>query len=200
MGYITTPEFGMQLADPATIQAFETSVVNDNFLALENGIVVEQTRITGVVAEVDVLQAGVGRGTLTSYTVASHAALDAITTAVPGDLAYITAPGTGINALRCVAYSGSGATIEWRVDDEVVADTLANLDAFIAAVVALSGTDVLFVIGKLAFTAGTQVFYRFTSTAGAKIPLGGLIPIVPTSVAGTGVTLGTNGEVASSGL
>lgn len=39
MAYIVTPDLGLELADPATIQAFETPVVNENFLKLEAAIV-----------------------------------------------------------------------------------------------------------------------------------------------------------------
>jgi len=106
----------------------------------------------------------------------------------------MSSPGTGIEAITWEAYAGSGAGLDWHIVDTVRASTLTNLDNFIAAVAAT--TDLTFVVGGLAFDAGTQVFYRFTSTAGAKIPLGGLIPVVPATVAGTNVTLGTNGKVS----
>lgn len=63
-GYITTPVLGMLLADPLTVQAFETTVVNGNFLALENGIANDRVRISAVelakpilVADLDALAA-----------------------------------------------------------------------------------------------------------------------------------------------
>lgn len=41
-----TPDLGLELADPATIQAFETPNVNSNFLKLEAGIVDDRVRLS----------------------------------------------------------------------------------------------------------------------------------------------------------
>lgn len=107
------------------------------------------------------------RGTRTAYLVADLTALDLIADAIVGDTAFMTTPGTGIDSLKWEAYAGTGAGIDWRVADTVVADTKANLDTFIAAVAAIA--DTRFKIGSLAFVtttpAGMQV--RFTTTAGA---------------------------------
>lgn len=48
MGYLPTTALGMKLADPSTIQAFETVQVNANFVALETGIVADRSRISDV--------------------------------------------------------------------------------------------------------------------------------------------------------
>jgi len=152
-------------------------------------------------AAVATINANAARGTGTQYVVTNLAALDAVSTAVIGDLAYMTAPGTGIQSLKWEAFAGSGSTIDWHIVDTVRADTLANLDAFIAAVAALIG-DLSFVIGGLAYVSGTQVAYSFTTTAGVKQPLSALVPIVPTSItASTGTSsLSANGLVTFSGV
>lgn len=103
------------------------------------------------------------RGTRTAYSVADLTALDLIADAIVGDTAYVTAPGTGIDPFMATAYNGTGATIEWRLPD-LVAASKANLDTFIAAVAALSGTDVLFVSGRSAYTTDTKVRYLYNGT------------------------------------
>lgn len=121
------------------------------------------------------------------------AALDAITSASIGARYYMTNPGIGIEAITWEAYAGTGINLNWHPVDTVRASSKVNLDNFITAV---AGTaDLRFVVGGLAFAANTQIFYRFTATTGTKIPLGGLIPIVPSGVAGTGVSLGANGKI-----
>lgn len=193
MAYIVTPVLGMQLADPSTIQAFETTVVNDNFLAIESGFTADRARLT-TIESWDAARAG-ANGTAT-YKVTNLAALDALSTAEVGDLAWMTTPGTGIDALMWEAFSGSGATIDWRVRDMVVADTKGNLDAFITAVAAISGTDAQFKVGNLAYVTGTRQMYRFTSTAGAIVAheLGGIKPTVFAS-SGTSAVVNADGSV-----
>lgn len=201
MAYITTPDLGLELADPTTIQAFETTNVNSNFLLLEAGIVADRVRISAEETKSATLLAGAGRGTIAQYTVASLAALDAISTAVVGDEAvFSAAPSTGIafEGLKAQAISGSGSTIDWRFTSPIEAATKANLDTFIAAVVAISDLATGFKLGGLAYISGTRQFVRFTSTAGAYNYLDGLVPILPTSVAGTGVTVAANGRVSFS--
>lgn len=152
----------------------------------------------GAVWQDQAVYEGAGRGTVTQYIVASLAALDAISTAVVGDEAvFSAAPSTGISfeGLKAQAISGSGATIDWRFTSDIEAATKANLDTFIAAVVAITDLAAGFKLGGMAYISGTRQFVRFTTTAGAYNFLNGLVPIVPTSVAGTGVTLGANGKV-----
>lgn len=134
------------------------------------------------------------RGTVTNFKVTNLAALDAISTAVIGDLAYMTAPGTGVESLKWEAFAGSNGTIDWHIVDTVRADTLVNLDAFVAAVAALIG-DLSFVVGGFAYVSGTQSTYKFITTAGVKQPLSAIVPIVPTSVSGTGASLSANGQI-----
>ena len=46
MAYLApTPVLGMKLADPATVQAFETVEVNADFMLLENGIKADRVRL-----------------------------------------------------------------------------------------------------------------------------------------------------------
>lgn len=177
--------------------------MNANFEAIDTDAGLTDAAIAGLQTadtlldgRVTTLEGGAGRGALTQYTVNSIAALNAISTAVVGDTAFLTASGTtGVDAFKWVAVSGSGATIKWSTDGVVVADTKAHLDAFISAVVALSPADLLFTVGGEAFVSGTRVRYYFTSTAGGYVPQGGLVPILPASVAGAGVTLGADGKI-----
>lgn len=141
------------------------------------------------------------RGQLTRYLVTDLTALTAIADATIGDTLFMTTPGTGIDALNWEAFAGSGVSIDWRVRDTVVAATKADLDTFIAAVAAVSGTDAQFKVGSLAFVLDTAFTYRFTSTAGAILLLNhGWVPITPTitSTGGT-VTVADGGEVQGSG-
>lgn len=63
MTYFITPVLGLTLPTPATAQTFETPVVNNNFILLENGIQADRVRITatevryGFVADLDALLA-----------------------------------------------------------------------------------------------------------------------------------------------
>lgn len=81
MAYIITP-LGMKLADPLTVQAFETVVVNANFLTLEEAIGVEKLRIDG-------FSDGAARGTRATYFVTDLDGIDAISNEVEGDLCYV---------------------------------------------------------------------------------------------------------------
>jgi len=100
-------------------------------------------------------------------TVASLAALDAVSTAAVGHTAYLTTPGTtGVDPHGWVAVSGSGASLKWKPDGPIIVDTKAHLDAYIAAVILI--TDLSFAVGGEARVGTTR--YRFTSTAGAYLP------------------------------
>lgn len=196
----------MTLANPGTNEPFSTATVNANFEALDTdagatdaSLTANASSITSVGARVTTIENNSAKGTVTQYTVASLAALDAISTAVVGDQAvFSAAPSTGIafEGLKAQAISGSGSTIDWRFTSPIEAATKANLDTFIAAVVAISDLATGFKLGGLAYISGTRALVRFTSTAGAYNYLGATVPIVPTSVAGTGVTVGANGVVS----
>ncbi len=188
MAYIVTPGYGMQLADPATVQQFETSVVNADFLALENGILAEKSRIDTANTNITNLQSGAQK------TVANIAALTAIATAVVGERRVLLDAGTvGVDPFEVELWSTpSSPNSKWRPCEPITVDTIAHLTTFIAAWVA--DTDLTFKVGQLIIVTATQVVYRITTTAGAYKALGGLVPIVPT-VAGTGVAVAANGEV-----
>lgn len=133
----------------------------------------------------------VARGTQTVYSVGTPANLDAITDAVVGDLAWMTTPGTGITPMYWEAFSGAGAGIDWRPTSRVIADTKANLDAFITAVSAIA--DLVFRVGEELYVTGTKMTYRVTSTAGAYIAASGQV-IIP-SASGAGVSVNADGSV-----
>lgn len=198
MAYITTPDLGLELADPTTIQAFETTNVNSNFLLLEAGIVADRVRLTSTEARATALEAGAGRGNLAREVTATPTTLSAITDPLVGDMVRITTPGTGIDAFWAECWASPGAnTADWRPQDTIIAATKANLDTFIAAWIA--DTDLTLKIGQLAFISGTRTFVRFTSTAGAYNYLDGLVPIKPTG-AGAGLTIGADGKVTFSAV
>lgn len=81
MAYITTT-LGMKLADPATVQAFETVEVNADFIILENAILADRVDIAA-------LTNGVGRGSRAIYYVADLDGVALITDEIEGDLCYI---------------------------------------------------------------------------------------------------------------
>lgn len=189
MAYIVSPALGMNLADPTTIQNFETPVVNNNFLALENGIVADRVRLTSLEALPPALATPTlyARGQSADFLVVDPAALDAVTTASIGDRAWMTTPGTGVDALTWVAVADTGAGLDWRNEtDLIVVDTKAHLDTFIAAIAAT--TDLRFHIGSLIHVTGTKTLYRITSAVGAYALIDDKI-IIPTSIAGTGAVL-----------
>jgi hypothetical protein len=113
------------------------------------------------------------RGSLTIYSTATIAALDAIADAQIGDLAYMSDPGNGnagtttIDSMLWEATSGAGTATRWRAVDVVVADTVAHLNTFIAAVAA---TDLIFRPAGMARALDTALFYYFTTFAGAYVP------------------------------
>lgn len=139
------------------------------------------------------ITAELGRGSQTIYKVANLATLDAIADATIGDQAYMTTPGTGIDALKWEAFGDSGVNINWRAIDTVVADTRQHLDDFITAANAIGGGDASFKIGNLAFVSATLVYYRIMSTAGLLRAQSGIIK--PASVTGGGIAVDANGRV-----
>lgn len=187
MAYITTPDLGLELADPATIQAFETTNVNSNFLLLEAGIVADRVRISAEETKSAAIAAGAGRGNLAREVTSNPTTLSAIADALIGDRALVFSPGTGIPPFwaECIGTPGSNAA-DWVPQDMIVAATKANLDAFIAAWIA--DTDLSFKVGALAYVTGTRMMYRFTTQAGAyvfnsdsQLPVSGASPLQATT-------------------
>jgi hypothetical protein len=165
----------------------ELVTVNNTISSLDAVVTINTDNISGV-------KAGAARATVTNYSVANVSALDAIADAAIGDLAFMTTPGTGIKPVKWEAFAGSGSATDWHIVDTIRADTLANLDAFIAATIAIA--NLTFVIGGLSHVSSTQTAYKFTATSGTKTPLGGLVQVVPTSI----TALGGSATVTVSGL
>lgn len=143
---------------------------------------------------------GWARGNATQYVVSNLAALDAVSTGIIGDTAFMTTPGTGINALSWEAYAGSGAGLDWRPAETIYASSKTNMDSFISAVAAIA--DTRFEVGGEWIDTTTGWRYRFTSTAGAYVlNMQGIVPIVPTTLLGSGGTrtLNADGSISFSG-
>lgn len=109
--------------------------------------------------------AGAARSTGAVFPAATPAALDAISTAVVGDVAQVTLPGTGVDPILFTAVAGSGASIDWRVQGRIYAATKANLDTATTTLTGIS--DVILRVGDLAFAADTAITYRWTGSAWA---------------------------------
>lgn len=172
---------GLQLADPLTIQAFETTVVNADFLALENGIATDRVRLTAIEGW-DVARPGPNGSAL--FLAADVPTLDALATALIGDQALLTNPGTGADPyVLMTAISGTGATMIWRLTQDLIVDTKAHLDAIVTA---WSTTGLQFEIGRTVQVAGTNRF-RFTTTAGAYLGVDRVRPTTATTTSGTAV-------------
>lgn len=182
MAYIITPGFGMKLADPATVQQFETSVVNADFLALENGIIAETGRATAaeaaVAARATTLE-GYGR----IFTPASPAALNALnpTPGVTiGDMAQVSTPGTGITRHFWILVAGGFVMTPLGT---ITAATMPNMNSYIAVIAALAKLQ--FTIGSFWYNTDDGQLYMFTSAAGAYrvVPNKFIMTRTPTAVA-----------------
>lgn len=64
MAYIVTPDLGLELADPATIQPFETANVNGNFLKLEAAIIGDRIPVAADLSALSSLSAASREGRL----------------------------------------------------------------------------------------------------------------------------------------
>lgn len=120
MAYFITPDLGLELADPLTIQSFETPNVNSNFLLLEAGIVADRVRLLALETDVETLQDRV------TVRVADFTALASAATGelLSGDLAYVT------EGQVIMAWSGSA----WfQVNTAKFASTAARDSAYAKA-------------------------------------------------------------------
>jgi hypothetical protein len=116
MAYYVTPDLGLELADPLTIQAFETVNVNSNFELLEAGIVADRVRLTAVEGDIGVLEPRVDG--LYSGTALTSQNLDSLTTTglyLQGTNASATLarnyPIDNVAGLLSVKSSGSGGNL-----------------------------------------------------------------------------------------
>lgn len=86
MTYFITPVLGLTLPNPGTGQTFETPVVNNDFVLLENGIAADRTRLTNVETRATTLEGKPSfRSTAAFYNVANAAGRAAISGQQPGD-------------------------------------------------------------------------------------------------------------------
>ena len=180
MSYIVTPDLGLELPDPLTIQPFETVNVNSNFLLLEAGIVADGVRLSAVEPKVTTLEARV------THRPADLDALAAIATGglLSGDLARVTEGGA--------VFVWTGAA--WlQVTKAVFANAAARNTAFAKASAAYRPGAVARV--------STEFFDRVYSAAGVWNPSGPPKTLIaPSSVATTGgsATI-TDGVVVATG-
>lgn len=98
MAYYVTPDLGLELADPLTIQPFETTNVNSNFELLEAGIVADRVRLTLVEGRASTLETDVET-------------LQDRVTARPADLTALAALPTGELLAGDSAYVAEGAVV-----------------------------------------------------------------------------------------
>jgi hypothetical protein len=82
VSYFVTPILSLQLANPGTGQAFETTVVNADFVLIDTAIGSDRTRLAS-------LEGGAGRSGSTDYFVADFDALVALAAPVNGDSATV---------------------------------------------------------------------------------------------------------------
>lgn len=101
MAYYVTPDLGLELADPLTIQPFETTNVNSNFELLEAGIVADRVRL------------GLVEGRATTLETDVETLQDRVT-ARPADLAALAALPTGeLLAGDLARVAAGGAVFVW---------------------------------------------------------------------------------------
>lgn len=140
--------------------------------------------------DIGALQDGAGRGTLANFSVSNLAALDAlVTTMVNGDTAMVSTASTGISRIVWVR-NNDAPSVEPL--GHIVAATKANMDSYISTVAGLA--SVKFAIGGTWSDTATKLRYRFTSTAGAYLPISNQT-ITPSAATGTGVTISSDGVV-----
>lgn len=161
-------------------------------IALEARLQVAETAIESNSASVVTLLAGPGRSTGAVFPTASPATLDALATAVVGDVAQVTLPGTGVDPMLFTAVAGSGVTIDWRVQGRIYADTKAHLDTATTTLTAIS--DVIFRIGDIAYAADTTISYRWSGAAWIAWES----PWITYNATLTGFAVGTGGSALNS--
>lgn len=141
-------------------------------------------------ADIGALQNGAGRGTLANYSVSNLSALQALVPSMStGDTAIVTTASTGIGRVVWVRNNDAPSV---EPIGPIVAATKANMTSYISTVSALS--RVKFVVGGKWTDVSTRIQYRFTSTAGAYVPVNDQV-IYPASVSGTGATVGDDGVI-----
>lgn len=209
----TTPTVGFTIPVVGTNEPWSSAVYDANWQIADTEFLARRTADTALAARATNLEGGSGRSGAAGgadYVVNTLTDLDAISTAKVGDTAFMVTPGTGIDALHWEAFSGTGATIDWRIRDTVVAATKANLVSFIAAVAALVA-DLTFQVGAQALVKAPFTPYIFTSNVGGLLINAAPLRMIPagstgvtvdatngfaTSTAQTAVTLGTVGSPA----
>lgn len=164
----------MKLADPTTIQAFITADVNGDFLALENGIVADRVRLSAL----ETLTAGANRGTGADYTPADLLALSQITTMINGDSAVVQEGGAIFSRIAGAWAQETPATF----GSDNARDTAY---AKAAGVFLVAGAEV-----RRPDQNGYMQVYNGTAWVSEQ---SGMVPVVPTTVAGTGATATRSG-------
>ena len=169
MSYFITPGVGMSLANPSTAQTFETTVVNNNFILLENGILADRTRLVsletrdGSVADLTALAAIAAPAQGWTRTVIEGSALFEYN----GAWIQISTAFFGSPAGRDAAYAKAGGVYKTN-----------NATVFIPGTGFLNGVS--------------QTFQYNTISGTWRLATSGRVAISPNQVAGTGVTLAGN--------
>ena len=177
MTYYVTPDLGLELADPATVQAFETVNVNDNFLTLEAGIVADRVRLAAL------------EGNLKRVADLTALAVLALAGVQPGTV-------VEVGELRALFMRNFANTAWEQVTPARFATSSARDTAYAKAAAAfrVDGATSILTTGT---TAGAVQAWRGGTSGGWRF-VDGRVPLFPAGVTGTGVTLNADGSVSFS--
>jgi hypothetical protein len=167
VSYFVTPILSLQLANPGTGQAFETTVVNADFVAIDTGIGADRTRLSALE-----LAKTVSTADLTSLALLSP-------TVYPGQIVVV-------QALKCQFASIGGI---WVQLDESQFGASSTRDTEYA-----KAGGAYLVQHARSYITGTKVHYEYDGAAWNQRLLSGLVPVIPTTVS-AGCTVGPGGKV-----
>ena len=165
----------MNLADPATVQAFETTVVNNNFLAIEGGFTADRNRLTTVEGRATAIEGGITSGGLFVFSVADLDALPSAGSVSEGRRLHV-------DSMGCDFQVQDGAWVQATV---AVFSSTANRDTEYAKASAVYRTQ----------GARCQVGTRMYTYAGTKWHRDGFITPMVSSSTGTSATVDSDGIV-----
>lgn len=156
----TTPTVGFTIPVVGTNEPWSSAVYDANWGIADTEFAARRAADTALAGRATTLEGGAGRPGAAGgadWVVTNPAALAALTTGKAGDVAWMSAPGTGISPMFWAGVSGTGASTIWNPLDHYVASTKANADAFATAINA---------IADLVIPTGCRIFYGDTKLWG----------------------------------